>query len=88
MYQSQFEKDPIKAVMYGAQRTYDGTVLIGQLLGKLITGEFSIDSLSGPVGIYKTTEKVAEDGIYNLMYWAGMLSINLGIMNLLPLPKT
>ncbi|MEK4228768.1 RIP metalloprotease RseP [Solibacillus sp. FSL H8-0538] len=86
MYQSQFEKDPIKAVMYGAQRTYDGTVLIGQLLGKLITGEFSIDSLSGPVGIYKTTEKVAEDGIYNLMYWAGMLSINLGIMNLLPLP--
>lgn len=86
MYQSPYEKSPIKAVAYGAEQTYDGTVLIGKLLGKLITGQFSIDALSGPVGIYKQTEEVAQNGIYNLMFWAGLLSINLGIMNLLPLP--
>ena len=56
------------------------------MLGQLVTGQLSIDALSGPVGIYKATEVVAQDGIWNLMNWAALLSINLGIMNLLPLP--
>lgn len=80
------EKDPIKAVVFGATQTWDYTILIGELLGKLVTGQFSIDALSGPVGIYKVTETVAQYGIFNLMNWAALLSINLGIMNLLPLP--
>jgi regulator of sigma E protease len=42
--------------------------------------------LSGPVGIYKSTETVAKSGIIYLFKWAGLLSINIGIMNLLPLP--
>lgn len=85
-YQSPVEKDPIKAVAYGAERTYEGMTLILSLVGKLVTGEFSIDALAGPVGIYEQTDKVAQFGIYSLMYWGAMLSINLGIMNLLPLP--
>ena len=56
------------------------------MLGMLVTGQFTIDALSGPVGIYKATEEVAKFGIYSLMNWAAILSINLGIMNLLPLP--
>ena len=52
----------------------------------LVTGGFTIDSLSGPVGIYKSTEEVAQQGIFVLMKWGALLSINLGIMNLLPLP--
>lgn len=80
------ETNPLKAVVYGAEQTYDGVVLIGTFVGKLVTGQFSIDVLSGPVGIYKATEVQVTYGIYNLLYWAGMLSINLGIMNLLPLP--
>ena len=86
MYQSPVERNPLKAVVHGAEQTYDGVVLIGTLLKKLVTGEFSINALSGPVGIYKQTEEIATFGIYHLMYWAAMLSINLGIMNLLPLP--
>ena len=80
------ERNPFKAIVYGAQETYNGTVLIGSLVGKLVTGQFSIDALSGPVGIYKATETVVTFGLYNVLYWAAMLSINLGIMNLLPLP--
>ncbi|MFP3916222.1 RIP metalloprotease RseP [Lysinibacillus telephonicus] len=86
MYQSPVEKNPLKAVVFGAQQTWDYTVLILDLLGKLVTGQFTIDVLSGPVGIYKATETVAQYGVYNLMNWAAVLSINLGIMNLLPLP--
>ncbi|MFJ8063786.1 RIP metalloprotease RseP [Psychrobacillus sp. NPDC096426] len=85
-YISPLEKNPVKAVAYGAVQTYDTTVRIFTLLGTLIAGNFSIDDLSGPVGIYKATEEVAQYGVFNLMYWAALLSINLGIMNLLPLP--
>lgn len=80
------ERNPMQAVVFGAEQTYDWTVKIFELLGMLITGQFSIDALSGPVGIYKATEVVAQHGIFNLMNWAAILSINLGIMNLLPLP--
>ncbi|WP_342525825.1 RIP metalloprotease RseP [Chryseomicrobium sp. FSL W7-1435] len=84
--QSPLEKSIVGSVVYGATQTYEWTVLIFQLLGNLITGQFSIDDLSGPVGIYKATEEVAKFGIFNLMNWTAVLSINLGIMNLLPLP--
>ena len=85
-YESPREFNPLKAVVYGAQETYNMTAKIFELLGMLITGKFTIDALSGPVGIYKATEQVAQYGFMNLMNWAAMLSINLGIMNLLPLP--
>ncbi|GGA15916.1 RIP metalloprotease RseP [Psychrobacillus lasiicapitis] len=85
-YVSPVEKNPLKAIPYGAEQTYETTKRIFILLGTLISGNFSIDDLSGPVGIYKATEEVAQYGVFNLMYWAALLSINLGIMNLLPLP--
>lgn len=84
--QAPLEKTFFGSFVYGATQTYEWTVLIFQLLGNLITGQFSIDDLSGPVGIYKATEEVAKFGIFHLMNWTAVLSINLGIMNLLPLP--
>jgi regulator of sigma E protease len=83
---SPIEESPLKAITYGAKETYSWTIEIFSMLGKLITGQFSIDALSGPVGIYQSTDMVAKSGIYYLMKWAGILSINLGIMNLLPIP--
>ncbi|MBT2581940.1 RIP metalloprotease RseP [Planococcus sp. ISL-109] len=86
LYQSPVEKDFFGSFAYGAEQTVFWFKEIFRLLGMLVTGQFTIDALSGPVGIYKTTEEVAQYGIFTLMSWAGMLSINLGIMNLLPLP--
>ncbi|WP_110929707.1 RIP metalloprotease RseP [Bacillus massiliglaciei] len=80
------EKAPLKALEYGATETYFWTKQIFVILGQIVTGGFSVDMLSGPVGIYKSTEEVAKQGLFTLMRWAGLLSINLGIMNLLPLP--
>ncbi len=85
-YQSPVEKDFLGSFVYGAEQTIFWFKEIFRLLGMLVTGQFTIDALSGPVGIYKTTEEVAKYGFFTLMSWAGMLSINLGIMNLLPLP--
>lgn len=86
LYQSPVEKDFLGSFVYGAEQTIFWFKEIFRLLGMLVTGQFTIDALSGPVGIYKTTEEVAQYGFFTLMSWAGMLSINLGIMNLLPLP--
>lgn len=86
LYQSPVEKDFLGSFVYGAEQTIFWFKEIFRLLGMLVTGQFTIDALSGPVGIYKTTEEVAKYGFFTLMSWAGMLSINLGIMNLLPLP--
>lgn len=80
------EKSPLKAVIYSVQEVFFWTKQIFVILGDLITGGFSIDALSGPVGIYVSTDTVAKSGILYLIKWTGLLSINLGIMNLLPIP--
>lgn len=85
-YTSPTEKNPLKAIGYGAEQTWSWMTKILELLGMLVTGQFTIDALSGPVGIYQATGEVAQHGIINLMHWGAILSINLGIMNLLPLP--
>ncbi|WP_071459477.1 RIP metalloprotease RseP [Bacillus massilinigeriensis] len=83
---SPVEKSPLKSIGYGLEETYRWTKEIFFMLGKLVTGQFSIDALSGPVGIYVSTDTVAKSGVLYLMHWAAILSINLGIMNLLPFP--
>lgn len=83
---SPVEKSALKSITYGFKETYFWTKEIFVMVGKLVTGQFSIDALSGPVGIYVSTDTVAKSGIYYLMKWAAILSINLGIMNLLPIP--
>lgn len=75
---------------YGVTLTIDGATKIFTLLGimfaSIFNGSFSFDMLNGPVGIYKNTEKVASMGLENIIHYTAMLSVNLGIMNLLPIP--
>ncbi|MGG6432021.1 RIP metalloprotease RseP [Anoxybacillus sp. D401a] len=80
------EKSVVGAIKQGALETYYWTKEIIVGLGHLLTGRFSFDMLSGPVGIAVSTHKVAQSGVYYLMKWGAILSINLGIINLLPLP--
>ncbi|GAB2722172.1 RIP metalloprotease RseP [Paenibacillus thermoaerophilus] len=52
----------------------------------LVTGQFTLDDLSGPVGTIQVTAEQAEKGIVDYTFWAGILSLYLGIFNLLPFP--
>ena len=52
----------------------------------LITGTLSVTSLSGPIGIYNIVGESAKAGFINLIYLIGYLSINVGFINLLPIP--
>ncbi|TDM42206.1 RIP metalloprotease RseP [Macrococcoides goetzii] len=77
-------------LLYGITMTIEGATKIFTLLGimfaSIFNGTFSFDMLNGPVGIYKNTEKVASMGLETLIGYTAMLSVNLGIMNLLPIP--
>jgi regulator of sigma E protease len=80
------EKSLLGSLKLGAEQTYKWTKLVFVSLVQLVTGQFSIDALSGPVGIYNLTGKVAESGFVNLLGLTAALSINLGLFNLLPVP--
>lgn len=71
---------------YAGETTWQFSTLIFKGLGMLVTGKVSMDELSGPVGIFNYTYEAAEKGVAILLKWAAILSINLGIINLLPLP--
>lgn len=60
-----------------------GTVVF---IMNIFTGHGSMEGLSGPVGIAVIAGKAASKGVLNLCYFTGVLSMSLGIMNLLPLP--
>ena len=55
LYTSPVENNVFKAVAFGAEQTWLWFKRIFELLGMLVTGQFTIDALSGPVGIYKAT---------------------------------
>lgn len=57
-----------------------------KLLFGLFSGKGSLEGLSGPIGIAALAGKAAGGGVYSLVYFTGMLSLSLGILNLLPLP--
>lgn len=80
------EKSFIKTFQWGFNQTFTTTKLIVQNLFMLVTGQLSLDMLSGPVGIYDVTDQVVQTGMTNFLLWTAMLSINLGIINLVPLP--
>lgn len=52
----------------------------------LFTGKLSLSSLSGPIGIYNIVGESSKHGFINLVYLTGYLSINVGFINLLPIP--
>lgn len=55
-------------------------------IGNLFTGGISINNLSGPVGIYTVVGESRKAGFENIIFLTAYLSINLGIMNILPIP--
>jgi len=76
----------VDAFMKGVDKTWQLTELTFDTLIKLITGDLSVKNLSGPVGIAKGAGMSAEYGIAYFLGFIALISVNLGIMNLIPLP--
>jgi regulator of sigma E protease len=74
------------AVRQGLRQTRKTAISIYMMLRSLVRGDVAMDSISGPVGIAKLGYRVAEQGWIDLVRFLGILSINLAIMNFLPIP--
>lgn len=75
----------LKAAQYGLQQTIDFTKLVIVYLAQMITGEVPVE-LSGPVAVAQVIGEGARQGLSNLLSLTGILSIQFGILNLLPIP--
>ncbi len=76
-----------QSAYFGFKKTVDLTVMTYRALWFMVSGKLSIkDSVTGPVGMFIITSKVTKMGIIALMNWIAVLSVSLGIFNLLPFP--
>lgn len=83
---SEIKKDFLSALKYAFSKfgSIVSTMLL--ILGSLFTGKLGLSALSGPVGMYSVVGTVASLGFANLIYLTAYLSINLGVLNILPFP--
>ncbi|WP_028986595.1 RIP metalloprotease RseP [Thermicanus aegyptius] len=75
-----------KILLSGPVETWNWTVRIVTSLGQLFHTPDPLNQMGGPVAIFKITGDAANRGFSTLVFWAALLSINLGIFNLLPIP--
>ena len=68
------------------EQTYNASKLIVQSLEKLISGIVGLDQIGGVISIVDTTAKASEYGFIALLMFSALLSVNLGVLNLLPIP--
>ena len=74
------------SVTSGIKNTGKMAVTMYDVLKQLVTGKVSIKELSGPVGIVYVVNDTAKAGVIYVVYLSALLSLNLAIMNMLPLP--
>ena len=70
----------------GSKETYNLSLKTLQFIGKMLTGNMGTENLSGPIGIAKMAGDTAQAGILPFLYLMALLSISLGVLNLLPIP--
>ena len=79
-------KEPFAALMAAADKTWEVSALSLRMLGKMLTGEASIQNLSGPLTIADYAGKTASTGMTQYLLFLALISVSLGVLNLLPLP--
>ncbi|MGI9220418.1 MAG: RIP metalloprotease RseP [Woeseiaceae bacterium] len=83
-YMRQF--GPVKAVGEAVQKTWDTMTFTVTMLGKMVTGDVSVKNISGPINIAQFAGDSAERGLNQFLTFLALVSISLGVLNLLPVP--
>ncbi len=85
-YRTLLQYGPLQALWHGVQKTWSLITLTFDMIGKLIGGIVSLDNLSGPISIAKGAGSSADYGLVYFLGFLALISVNLGIINLFPLP--
>jgi len=83
-YQRRF--GPVESLTQAMARTWSSTVFTFRMLGRMITGDVSIKNISGPINIAQFAGESAQRGPDYFLGFLAIVSISLGVLNLLPIP--
>ncbi len=85
-YRSVIKLNPIAAIGASLKKTWDMSIFMLRMMKKMLTGEASLDNLGGPISIAQTAGKSASIGPVFFIKFLAIVSISLGVLNLLPVP--
>ncbi len=77
---------PLEAIPVAFQKTAFIAVASLKMMGKMLVGKASVDNLSGPISIAQYAGQSAELGFVYFLKYLGLISVSLGVLNLLPVP--
>ncbi len=77
---------PVEAIYKALFKTWDMSSLTLQIMGKILFGEASVENLSGPISIAQYAGQSASIGLIAFLSFLGIVSVSLGVLNLLPIP--
>jgi len=77
---------PLQSVAQSVERTWTSTAFTVRMLGRMVTGEVSIKNISGPINIAQFAGSSASAGLNAFLNFLALVSISLGVLNLLPVP--
>jgi regulator of sigma E protease len=78
--------NPASAFVKASRKTWENATFIVKMVGKMVTGEVSIKNVTGPITIADYAGQSARLGIISYLTFIALISISLGVMNLLPIP--
>ncbi|HHJ14040.1 MAG TPA: RIP metalloprotease RseP, partial [Gammaproteobacteria bacterium] len=78
--------DPFEAALRGAQKTLDTSLLTLRTLWGMLVGRASVENISGPLSIAQYAGHSAASGLASFLRFLGVVSVSLGVLNLLPVP--
>ncbi len=85
-YRVQMRYGPVEALGEAARRTWEMSALMLNMFGRMLIGQASIDNLSGPIAIAESAGRSASYGLSYFFKFLAVVSISLGVLNLLPIP--
>jgi regulator of sigma E protease len=77
---------PVEGLWKGAARTWEVSALTLRMMGRMVVGQASLKNLSGPLTIADYAGKSASLGLTQYLLFLALISVSLGVLNLLPLP--
>jgi regulator of sigma E protease len=77
---------PLEALGSAVNKTADLSLMMLKVLGRMVTGQASLDNLSGPISIAESAGKSASYGLSHFIKFLAVVSISLGVLNILPIP--
>ncbi len=77
---------PVDALAQGARKTWELSAFTLKMLGRMLTGDASLKNISGPITMADYAGQSAQAGVLAFVSYLALISISLGVLNLLPVP--